>query len=504
MVAATLVDESDQQLVEQFLARRDEAVFEALLRRHGPMVYRVCWRVLQQEQDAEDAFQATFLLMAQNLCTLRKRDSLGSWLHGVARRVALMAKARAALRRRHEQDRSQVAPPEEVLWKELRSVLDAELSRLPERWRLPLILCYLEGHSQEEAAAHLGWSRATLQRRLTDARTALARRLKQRGVWPAALSALLLSDCTISAAPAPGLVATTIEAAARAAAGRSVTSVASAQVAALAQGVMKAMFMTKLKMTAALVLLLVVGFGAAAMMTQAAVRPELEQKAAVQVALAPVREAKSNEKGDLRRIVQSATWFVMRADEAGSTISLQLNPTGVVSGGGFGVWGMGGPAGGGGGGPGAAPPAQNRAANGGGVWGGVAAGASRLSGIVLQLSVAKDAGIVIDGQEGKLADLHRGMQIVLQMAKERPTITKIEATTPGRTIVKAVDVEKKTITVTTGGQDWPVSLATEVKIAIAGTQEAKLSDLKAGMRVNLELAADEDRIVVKAIQASVE
>src|SRR6185295_1952111 len=122
MVAETLVDQSDRRLVEEFLARRDEAVFTALVRRHGPMVYRVCWRVLQQEQDAEDAFQATFLVLAQKLHTVRKQDSLASWLHGVAHRVALKAKAQAALRRRHEEQASVPlpVPPEDVTWRELR------------------------------------------------------------------------------------------------------------------------------------------------------------------------------------------------------------------------------------------------------------------------------------------------------------------------------------------------------------------------------------------------
>src|SRR5215831_7864333 len=96
MVAETLVDQSDRQLVEQFLVRRDEAVFETLVRRHGPMVHRVCWRVLEQE--AEDAFQATFLVLAQKLHTVRKQDSLASWLHGVAHRTALKARAQLATR----------------------------------------------------------------------------------------------------------------------------------------------------------------------------------------------------------------------------------------------------------------------------------------------------------------------------------------------------------------------------------------------------------------------
>jgi RNA polymerase sigma factor (sigma-70 family) len=174
IVAESLVNQSDRQLVEQFLARRDEAVFAALMHRHGPMVYRVCWRLLQQEQDVEDAFQATFLLLAQKLHTIRKYDSLASWLHGVAHRVALKAKAQTTLRRRHEEQASasQSVPPDEVTWRELRKALDAALTQLPDKWRLPLILCYLEGRTQDEAAGHLGWSRTTLQRRLTEARSA--------------------------------------------------------------------------------------------------------------------------------------------------------------------------------------------------------------------------------------------------------------------------------------------------------------------------------------------
>src|SRR6516225_3917794 len=197
MVAATLADQSDRQLVEQFLTGQGEAVFEAIVRRHGAMVYRVCWRVLQHHQDVEDAFQATFLVLAQRLRTVRKHASLASWLHGVAHRVALKAKAEAATRRRHEQQAavSPAVPPDDVSWGEVRAVLDAELVGLPEKWRLPLVLCYLEGRTQDEAAEQLGWSKRTLRRRLEEARTGLGRRLSRRGVaWSAALSAVLLSE----------------------------------------------------------------------------------------------------------------------------------------------------------------------------------------------------------------------------------------------------------------------------------------------------------------------
>src|SRR5262249_6889370 len=151
----------------------------------------------RHHQDAEDAFQATFLVLAQQLRTVRQHASLASWLHGVAYRVALKAKAEAATRRRHQAQAAvrQTLPAENVSCGEVRAALDAELAGLPDKWRLPLVLCYLEGRTQDEAAAQMGWSTRTLRRRLDEARTGLGRRLQQRGVvWSAALSAVLLSE----------------------------------------------------------------------------------------------------------------------------------------------------------------------------------------------------------------------------------------------------------------------------------------------------------------------
>jgi RNA polymerase sigma factor (sigma-70 family) len=255
--ARGLVERSDRQLVEWALARHDDAAFQAIVQRHGPMVYRVCRRALQHPQDAEDAFQATFLLLAQKLGTLRRQGSLASWLHGVAHRVALKAQARAAVRRRHEQQAAtpDALPPDDGTWREVRAALDRELSRLPDRWRLPLILCYLEGRTQDEAAGQLGWSKSTLRRRLRAARNALGRRLKGRGIaWSAGLSAVLVSDCLSSAAPAPWLLASTAAAGAGVAAGKTVAAAAPAGVAALTEGALKVMPVTRLKIATAVVL----------------------------------------------------------------------------------------------------------------------------------------------------------------------------------------------------------------------------------------------------------
>src|SRR6516162_1535379 len=228
MAAETLTDRPDHEIIQGFLARADEALFEVLVRRHGPMVYRVCWRVLHHCQNTEDAFQATFLVLAQKLRSVRKRDSLASWLHGVAHRVALKVKDQTAKRNRHERGAAvmEAVPPDDITWKEFHTALDAELTRLPEHLRLPLILCYLEGRTQEEAASQLGWSKSTLLRRLEEARDALGRRLKGRGlVWSAALGAILLSDCIAAASPASRLVGSTIEAAVSVAAGNTMATV---------------------------------------------------------------------------------------------------------------------------------------------------------------------------------------------------------------------------------------------------------------------------------------
>jgi RNA polymerase sigma factor (sigma-70 family) len=216
---------------------------------------------LQHHQDAEDAFQATFLVLAQRLRTVRKHASLASWLHGVAHQLALRAKAGAATRRRHEAQASvcQTMPPDDVRWGEVRAVLDAELGALPEKWRLPLVLCYLEGRTQDEAAAQLGWSPRTLRRRLEEARTGLGRRLSRRGVvWSAALSAVLISESTTSAALSLGLVDTTVQAASLFAAGQTAAAagLVSAKAVALTEGVLQTMLLSKIKVATAVVLLL--------------------------------------------------------------------------------------------------------------------------------------------------------------------------------------------------------------------------------------------------------
>jgi RNA polymerase sigma factor (sigma-70 family) len=236
----------DRGLLERFVADRDEACFEALVRRHGPMVLAVCRRVLRHAEDAEDAFQAAFLVLASRAASVRKADSLGSWLHGVAYRVAASLKRDVARRRAREApvgDPPEVPVATDVSWQDVRVALDEALARLPERLRAPLVLCYLEGKTRDEAARELGWSLGTLHGRLERGRDALRTRLTRRGLTlSAALLGGVLAESASAGVPA-GLVGCTARAAARTAVGATAVS---ARAAALAEGVLRTMFVTRL------------------------------------------------------------------------------------------------------------------------------------------------------------------------------------------------------------------------------------------------------------------
>jgi RNA polymerase sigma factor (sigma-70 family) len=236
---------TDTQLLERFLASRDEAAFGALVRRHGPMVLAVCRAVLRHQQDAEDAFQVTFLVLARHAATVRKKEALAGWLHGVAHRTALQAR-RAARRRHHHETRAEAMtpkhPPAEQSWQEIRAALDEEVGRLAPAYRAPFVLCCLEGRSREEAARELGLKEGTVSSRLARARKHLQERLARRGLGLAtALAALALARRTAAAAPPP-LVKTTVSAALQYAGGGTLAAgVISENAAALLKGVSNAM-----------------------------------------------------------------------------------------------------------------------------------------------------------------------------------------------------------------------------------------------------------------------
>jgi RNA polymerase sigma factor (sigma-70 family) len=241
-------DATDALLLGRFVGAGDGEAFAALVRRHGPMVLGVCRRLLGNAHDAEDAFQATFLLLARKAASLTRHGALGGWLYGVARRTALQARRSAARRRQREAGAMPRPQTAEDPHAELREALDEELERLPDKYRAPVLLCDLQGWTRKEAARQLGWREGTVASRLARGRALLARRLTRRGMaMSGGAVALALAETASAAVPAP-LVRTTVQAAALVAAGKAAGVVTPA--AALMREVQKAMLLTKLKLAA--------------------------------------------------------------------------------------------------------------------------------------------------------------------------------------------------------------------------------------------------------------
>jgi RNA polymerase sigma factor (sigma-70 family) len=248
----------DADLVRAVGARRDPAAFELIVRRHGPLVLGVCRRVLRDPADADDAFQATFLVLLRKAGSLRRPDRLSGWLHQVAHRTARKLRALRLARGKRQTDLFDVPAgetPAEIVWRELRPIFDAELDRLPDRLRLPAVLCLLEGQSKAEAARSLGWPEGTVSGRLQRARERLRARLAARGLTlSAGAFATALFEAAGSAGVPDRLIASTLQGVS--------TPAAAAGVRALADGVTQAMFLAKVKAVAAAVLVVgVVGTG---------------------------------------------------------------------------------------------------------------------------------------------------------------------------------------------------------------------------------------------------
>jgi len=251
-------DLTDADLWERYVQDRDEAAFEILVRRHGPMVLGVCRRILRNEQDAEDAFQATFLVLVRRAASLQSPSTIANWLHGVACRTALEARSAAARRR----DREAMVLPRTVMpenpWAELWPVLDQELGRLAEKYQAAVVLCDLEGKTRKEAARQLGWAEGTVASRLARGRSILAKRLARRGFTGAFVAAA--AGAASACVPAE-LAASTVTAGCMSAVeGAAAKALLSAKVIALMEGVLKSMFLPKLKNT--ITVLLVIGIAA--------------------------------------------------------------------------------------------------------------------------------------------------------------------------------------------------------------------------------------------------
>jgi RNA polymerase sigma factor (sigma-70 family) len=311
---------SDGQLLERFLSDRDECAFETLVRRHGPMVLGVCRRIVGQTCDAEDAFQVTFLTLVHKAASVVPRELVGNWLYGVAYRTALNAR-RLAARRSAREIQVDKMPQREVVepgpLHDLRAVLDVELSRLPEVYRLPVVLCDLGGQPRQEVARQLRVPEGTVSSRLARGRELLRKRLARGGLLPTATALVAALTGAASAAVPPALLGATLQAAALVAAGRGAGAL-TASVACLLHATLRQMMVARFKNTAILLLALalvglagLVGVAAGLSGDQAPPNPPDTPSVAAGVPAAPVRD-------------RQAPAFVRLADpELDSTLNLR-------------------------------------------------------------------------------------------------------------------------------------------------------------------------------------
>jgi RNA polymerase sigma factor (sigma-70 family) len=265
LIGSAQDDGTDAQLLHRFLRHRDESAFAALVQRHGRLVWGVCRRVLGHEQDAEDAFQATFLVLARQAGSIQRSEAVGSWLYRVAHRIATRAGVDTARRRARQKEVHREASDSrhcEVAWRELQAVLTEELNRLPEKYRAPFVLCCLEGKSGPAAARQLGWKVGTVAGRLGEARKRLQQRLARRGISLAAV--LCAVTLGLPAAAPAALVQSTLTRAVSCVGHLAAPGLIPARVAALMEGVGNSTFPTWAKLaTLALLAAGVLALGAA-------------------------------------------------------------------------------------------------------------------------------------------------------------------------------------------------------------------------------------------------
>jgi RNA polymerase sigma factor (sigma-70 family) len=448
---------SDGQLLECFLSERDEAAFEALVRRHGPMVLGVCRRILRHDQDAEDAFQAAFLVLARKAASVSPRELVGHWLYGVACRIALKAKAVAARRCLRERPMSEPSLPQprpREDWSELEARLDDAIRRLPEQYRRPLVLCALEGKSRREAARQLRVPEGTLSSRLARGRRMLARRLTARGLaLPAgALAAMLASQSGTAGVPAP-LVISTVKAALGPA------SQVAAPVAVLAQGAIRTMFLIKLKVVSLVLATLATAGLGAGLLTRDALA---EKPAASNLSVKSADKPKEQVGPTIPATVQSV-------DAGKHTLTVQVQ-----------------------------------------------AEKGKMERVEKKFELAGDVkvllthGLVKETKDGTLADLAEGVPVVLQLSPDAKTVRRIEV--HGGSLngaVKAVDADKNSFTLVTKGKEGAVektlALTKGAKVLLddglvkGGAKEGKLSDLGEGTPVVVHLSGYDRKTAVGVI-----
>ena len=469
---------SDRILLDRFVRTRDEAAFAQLVARHGPLVMGICRRALVNTHDSEDAFQATFLVLARKAASVRRTGSLGSWLYKVAYRTSLRARAMIC-RRREQEFLDDVAADfetfEEVARRDAQNVLDEELSRLPEKYRSPIVMCHLAGMTRDEAARELGWSPGAVKGRLERGRQRLRMRLALRGVT-FSVAILAAGQCQQAAAAtvSSSLIASTAAAGVRFATGQSLAGTVSSHVITLAEGVVSAMSITTVKCAVVLLLFAALATQGAQHLPQSTAAGQADAARAgitlqttldtsveepVPVVLAavfpPLTSLLAAEGGGQGRGRPDQYANFKSADQSQNTILVKCHIEGE--------------------GP------QEKT-----------------------YEVARDARVMVDNdQKATLADLHEGNNLQIWFSADKTKIVALLATgkpwgryrgrDPGNDI-KGLDVAKRTVTFSVGGegrQDVDVTFKVTATAKItSGRESIKLEDLSVGERVIVRLSVD--------------
>jgi RNA polymerase sigma factor (sigma-70 family) len=539
---------TDEQLLADYRSRRDEAALAALVRRHASMVWGVCRRVLSDHHDAEDAFQATFLVLVRRAASITSPELLANWLYGVAHRTALKARATTARRRAREKqvmDMPEPATTERELWADLQPLLDQELSRLPDKYRAAIVFCDLEGMTRKEAARRLGVPDGTLAARLARGRALLAKRLARQGVGVSGglLAAVVVQNAALATVPA-AVLDSTIKAAHLFAAGSAAGTI-SAKVSALAGGVLRSMLLTKA--TAATAVLLVVGIlgtgsgwlrhqaragkppdKAVASTTATAEEREVSgmvkgvdtSRSTLRVRLGKVspREATLPLTGDAKVFLDDGTGDRLAFREGqladvseGIAVTLRLTGDGKVSR----IWAEG-------------PTVQGTLKAADTINSTLTAKVALTSGeaaVDKTFAVAEDAkfsfddGLVPDKtqplKQPRLGDLPVGKVVKLRLSADRKVVRSVRVEGPSIAgLLQAVDADENTITVTIPTKDGPAVVRTFVVVKTApvsiddGQPEGKAkpaeglrsANLPVGAHVTLRLAPDRRWVVAVAAE----
>ncbi|HKI30904.1 MAG TPA: RNA polymerase sigma factor [Gemmataceae bacterium] len=466
-------DLTDAQLLDDFVQRRDEAAFELLVWRHAALVLGVCRRLLHDRHEAEDAFQATFLVLIRKAASISNRDSVGSWLHKVAVRIAHRARAQAAkrcCRALPGEDIPAREPTDEVLWRDLRPLLDEEVNRLPEKYRRPFVLCYLEGNTNEQAAEQLGCPRGTVLSRLARGRERLRVRLARRGVvLSGTLLATLLIHTTSEAAVPAALVSVIVKAAIPFAAGNVAAGLVSARAAAWTQGVLKAMLLTKLKISTALVLVAALAVTGAGLLSQ----PSLADSRPTQVAQVGRRPEPGPGRSDARGTPQTEVRGIIKAvdvDKASITLTLHSDRRDES--------------------------AEEKTFT-----------LAKTAEVGIGTGLGRRGGAY---REAKLADIAPGALAVLHLGTDQKTVEAVLAEGPTvRGLIKAVDGGKNTVTIDShagrggeGGEEKTYAVSKTAEVAVDdgrgksfSIKETKVADLPAGATVTAKLSVDLKELV---------